>query len=112
MADMTVSELKAQLDAACIDYPAKATKAQLVELLHVTSDAADSADLATDEEGTEVVEESTADEDTAGELMQVVVQRRFRDRYTGDIYDVGQVLGVTEARFDEMNLGKTRVVRA
>lgn len=108
MTDMTVSELKAQLDAAGIDYPAKATKAQLVELMHV---AGDTAAQVTTSEDVETAEGSTAYEG-AGEPMQVVVQRRFRDRYTGDIYDVGQVLNVTEARFDEMNLGKTRVTRA
>ena len=107
MTDMTVNELKAQLDAAGVEYPAKATKAQLMELLHVVGDAAGSA---TDEDN-EAAKELTAEED-AGELVQVAVQRRFRDRYTGDIYDVGQVLEVTEARFAEMNLGKTRVTRA
>ena len=108
MTDMTVNELKAQLDAAGVEYPAKATKAHLVELMHVAGDTA--AQVTTNEDA-ETAEESTSNEG-ARELMQVVVQRRFRDRYTGDVYDVGQVLEVAEARFVEMNLGKTRVTRA
>ena len=81
---MTVSELKAKLDGLGVEYPAKVTKAELEALLPQA--------------------ESTGS-------VKAEVVRAFRDKYTGAIHAVGDVLDVTEARFDEINTARTFVER-
>lgn len=76
---MTVSEIKAALDGLGIEYPVKATKAELEALL------------------------------PQADTIAAKVVRAFRDKYTGEVHAVGDTIAVTEERFAEINSAKTFV---
>ena len=85
---MTKAELESRLAELGIDYPAKATKAQLEALLPDGEAQADDG------------------------AVKVRVVRPYRDRYTLEVRNAGDVIEVTAERMAELNTGKVRVERA
>jgi hypothetical protein len=123
---MTVVELKAELDALGVEYPAEAKKAELEALVAEATTKSDDADaeLNSDEPETDAeVDEAEApaddepaeDEPAADEPVEAELTRpckiltRFIDKYTGARYFVGETVEFTEARIAEINSDKTRI---